>query len=278
MIPYQMVTSNGQTNLTAFLNGIPRTITTAHPRFEKVLDLLESGASVEDVQMAFDVTVELDTNLKGAVEIRNGQLYFDNAPLHSKLSDHILQLFHEKDPKWQHLVEFLKNLMLNPSGASRDHLYAWLNNANLTILPGGEFIAYKGVREDGTSVSKGPGVVNGIPMDGHLPNDVGNIVEMRRESVDDNRHVACSVGLHVGNFRYASNFGKRLLTVAVNPRDVVSVPVDSNGEKMRVCRYRVLELAPAEPYTAPNMNDPLDSEESDDEHDDECTCPRCDVW
>ena len=36
----------------------------------------------------------------------------------------------------------------------------------------------------------------------------------------------------------------------MNPRDVVSVPVDCAGEKMRVCRYKVLETIDA-PETEP---------------------------
>jgi hypothetical protein len=70
---------------------------------------------------------------------------------------------------------------------------------------------------------------------------------MARSLVDDNRDVACSVGLHVGNHHYASTFlggGSKLLTVKVNPRDVVSVPSDSNDEKIRACRFTVLEDNP----------------------------------
>jgi hypothetical protein len=51
----------------------------------------------------------------------------------------------------------------------------------------------------------------------------------------------CSVGLHVGTYDYASNFTLNVLEVHVNPRDVVSVPTDSNWAKVRCCRYVVIK-------------------------------------
>ena len=36
-----------------------------------------------------------------------------------------------------------------------------------------------------------------------------------------------------------------MLKVHINPRDVVSVPTDAQGEKVRVCRYRVVEIIDA---------------------------------
>jgi hypothetical protein len=63
---------------------------------------------------------------------------------------------------------------------------------------------------------------------------------MPRSLVDPDRDTACSVGLHVGNFSYASGFAQKLLTVAVNPRDVVAVPSDSGDQKIRTHRFTVL--------------------------------------
>ena len=95
---------------------------------------------------------------------------------------------------------------------------------------------------DGTSTRAGYGIVDGVEYEhDHLKNYVGAVVEIPRSKVDDNRGVGCSVGLHVGDFSYASTFSQRLWTVLVNPRDVVSVPSDANERKIRVCRYTVVE-------------------------------------
>jgi predicted RNase H-like nuclease (RuvC/YqgF family) len=44
----------------------------------------------------------------------------------------------------------------------------------------------------------------------------------------------------VACFDYAKGFGEKLVEVLVNPADVVCVPVDYNGTKMRVCRFEVV--------------------------------------
>jgi hypothetical protein len=63
----------------------------------------------------------------------------------------------------------------------------------------------------------------------------------------------------VGSFDHAAGYGNTLLEVKVNPRDVVSVPSDTGGAKMRVCRYTVVQeitgkyeeaVKAAEPATA----------------------------
>jgi hypothetical protein len=43
----------------------------------------------------------------------------------------------------------------------------------------------------------------------------------------------------VGSEEYATSFGQRTVIVKVNPRDVVSVPLDCDCQKMRVCEYEV---------------------------------------
>jgi hypothetical protein len=63
---------------------------------------------------------------------------------------------------------------------------------------------------------------------------------MARDLVDDNPNNTCSAGLHVACFDYAKGFGSRLVEVKVNPRDVVCVPTDYNGTKMRTCRFEVV--------------------------------------
>jgi mRNA-degrading endonuclease RelE of RelBE toxin-antitoxin system len=61
----------------------------------------------------------------------------------------------------------------------------------------------------------------------------------------------CASGLHAGTYEYAKMYASgALLKVVINPRDVVSVPTDSDAQKLRVSRYRVVETIDA-PETLP---------------------------
>jgi hypothetical protein len=74
-----------------------------------------------------------------------------------------------------------------------------------------------------------------------MDNSVGKIVEMERNSVDDNSSNTCSSGLHFCSQEYLSSFGgERTVIVKINPRDVVSIPNDYNNSKGRACRYEVI--------------------------------------
>ena len=105
-------------------------------------------------------------------------------------------------------------------------------------------VGYKGIADDGASVSSGTQVVrvDGVEHTGRIPNPVGALIEMDRIDVDANRNNTCSNGLHVGTYSYASRFGAVLVRVLVDPCDIVEVPRDQGGRKMRVCRYRVIEV------------------------------------
>jgi hypothetical protein len=54
-----------------------------------------------------------------------------------------------------------------------------------------------------------------------------------------------------------------MLEVHVNPRDVVSVPTDSNWQKVRCCRYKVVDVID-QPYSTAVLD--VDGSRDDDEH------------
>jgi len=179
-----------------------------------------------------------------------------------------------------------------PSQESRDALYRWLSDRDFAITGDGDFLAYKGVTSDGLSIHSGRAWVDGVEIVGQIPNKVGAVVTMPRLQVDDNREVGCSQGLHAGTWGYARGFAQGMtLTVRINPRDVVSVPDCSEFQKLRVCRYVVLETAECE-YADPVYSDvddgnclecgydtqdcTCDDESCDDcgKSTEECTCDR----
>ncbi|UQX13392.1 hypothetical protein [Candidatus Mycobacterium methanotrophicum] len=144
------------------------------------------------------------------------------------------------------LGAFLRRLERNPSQASRSQLFGWLKAGGFTLTTDGHIVGYKSVRADGRSAHAGREPVTVVAQNGsvetvtgHVPYPVGATVWMARDLVNDDRNSACSVGLHVGTFGYAESFSEQTLVVLVDPADVVSVPSDSNAQKMRVCRLYV---------------------------------------
>jgi hypothetical protein len=159
---------------------------------------------------------------------------------------------------FQPLVNFLDNLMENPSMQSQTELYDFLEHQYLPITEDGHFLAYKAVRNDYMDKYAGT-----------FDNRVGSICEMRRAKVDDNRGVGCSQGLHAGALNYVASYGSvdsgdKIVIVKINPKDVVSVPNDCNCEKLRTCRYEVVGE-----YQGELLKPLYKSEFSEDNYDDE---------
>ena len=80
---------------------------------------------------------------------------------------------------------------------------------------------------------------------GTFDNSVGQSVTMQRRKVDDNCNHGCSDGLHVGALDYVEGYRNegnedKVVIVKVNPQDVVSVPTDSECQKVRCCSYEVV--------------------------------------
>jgi hypothetical protein len=128
------------------------------------------------------------------------------------------------------MVNFMENLYKNPSHRAVTELYGFLEKNNLPITPDGYFLAYKKVRGDYKDCHTGT-----------MDNSVGQVVEMERYEVNDNKDQTCSTGLHFCGQSYLSHFGgERTVIVKINPADVVSIPSDYNEAKGRACRYEVI--------------------------------------
>jgi hypothetical protein len=122
--------------------------------------------------------------------------------------------------------------MSNPSRTATHELYSFLEHKSMPITPDGNFLAYKGVREDYTDWHSGK-----------FSNKVGEALEMHRNGVCDDANRGCSSGFHAGSLDYAENYGRdgHLMVVEINPQDVVSVPNDCDCQKLRTCKYKVVD-------------------------------------
>lgn len=250
MTAYQTiyVETDGTAAFTIVGGGLLETVLSSHPGFKEIRRAADAGQPPEDLVALIDPARRAAAQMRQVSErvcLDGRQLTFDGAQIDTALSRAILDRLNTGDRHWAALVAFLERLAANPSPRARRHLYRWLDDRHVTICEDGSFIAHKGVRADGTSVHDGPGIVDGQPMYGHLPNEPGSTIEIDRDLVDPDRDTACSVGLHVGTRAYAATFAERLLTVKVDPADVVAVPKDSDNQKIRVCRYQVLSIGSA---------------------------------
>lgn len=219
-------------NLTLVLKNKAYQILPDHLNYKMILDVLPT-ADEDSLLELVDIQKAVANYSDGLVEIKNGQVYYENEIVHGSVSKRILE-FMSKGLPFQPLVNFLNNLMDNPSMQSQTELYDFLEHENLPITEDGHFLAYKAVRPD--YMDKYRGVFD---------NHVGKVCEMKRAKVDDNRARGCSDGLHAGALNYVASYGSvdagdHIMIVKINPKDVVSVPSDCNCEKLRTCRYEVV--------------------------------------
>lgn len=215
-------------NVVIVIDGEPHTINKTHITYQKVVDAIK--AKEWDVVKELINPVKVVVNYsRGNVEIVDGEMFWKRMPFHNALATRMVQMLTDGfdiEP----MVNFMNNLMQNPSKRAVDELYGFLEKNSLPITPDGHFLAYKRVRDDYKDCHTGT-----------MDNSIGMVVEMERNMVDDNRDNTCSSGLHFCSHSYLSSFGgDRTVIVKINPRDVVSIPSDYNNAKGRTCRYEVI--------------------------------------
>ncbi len=229
-------------NVTVVIGNKPHTISKTHITYQKVVDAIKADDwdTVRDVIEPKKVVLNYG---QGHVSIQGEKLFWKGQEFHNALATRMIQMLQDGF-NIEPMIKFMENLMENPSKRAVDELYGFLEKNNLPLTPDGHFLAYKRVREDFLDCHSGT-----------MDNNVGKIVEMSRNQVDDNKDNTCSTGLHFCSQEYLNSFGgARTVIVKINPRDVVSIPSDYNNSKGRACRYEVvgeLGVDPDEAFTAP---------------------------
>ena len=241
----------GEANLTVVHNGEMYVATDTHPNFAQIVAGLAIGD--ESVVELFDVQKTAQKRferLSERVTVSNGKVYLDGEEVDNALTQQVVNFINAGVEDFKPLINFFEKVETNQNAHSRAQLYTWLRDRNITLTEDGNFIAYKGVRvEDGEyfSISTGKAISNGVEYNGAIPNPLGAVVEMPRSEVQHDPSVGCHTGLHAGTWNYARDFARgAVLTVEINPRDVVSVPTDCDAQKLRVCRYVVKDVTEVE--------------------------------
>jgi len=256
-------------NLTLVLNNRTYQVLPDHINYKMIIEALPT-ATADELLDIVDVEKAVATFSDGLVEIKNGQVTYEGEVVHGSISKRILE-FMSKGLPFQPLVNFLNNLMENPSMQSQKELYDFLEHEHLPITEDGHFLAYKAVRSDFKDKYRGV-----------FDNSVGKICKMQRAKVDDDRARGCSDGLHAGALNYVAGYGSleagdHIVIVKINPRDVVSVPSDCNCEKLRTCQYEVVGEYQGE-LLKPLYSANFSEDEYADYEDDEDYDIRDDYW
>jgi hypothetical protein len=264
--------------LTVLVKNSAHTLKNSHPNFKRIMDAIRQNDEklLEDLlKPSTDKFVEyIEKSTNNRVKYVNGRVFLDDKELNNIIVDRIRE-FARFDLPFNHLLLFIENLSKNPSYRAQQELFKFLENKNLPITEDGCFLAYKAVNQNWRDIYSDT-----------IDNTIGNTISIERNLVDDNCNHACSAGLHCGAIPYVTSYGgdnSIIIIVKVNPADVVSVPLDSNCQKIRVCKYVCFakyEGPLSSPLYRDDMSDPtkyddtdwddfddLDDEDYDDEDD-----------
>lgn len=258
--PASLSQGNGLETITAFNAEAEDPVFVAnstHPRFKEIVSGLENGDP--NVWELFDVAggvMRRMHQVTDRVSWNGSEVLFDGDPIHTVLADQLGRVIESGNTdNYVALAKFWEKLESNPEPHSREQAYEFLAAHQFQITKDGDVVGYKGVSSDegqgylssfSSSVEGKPsGYVNGnpVPQRSRIPQRVGDVVTMPRSEVAHDPSVACSRGLHVATRNYAQGYGNVVLEVHVNPMDIVSVPNDARGEKVRVCRYKVARVS-----------------------------------
>ena len=221
----------GPTFLSIFINGSPYTLYKDDIRFERAVAAYKDK-NWNKLEKIVNTKATVEKYSLGHITIQDGQIYFKGNVVNNTICTKILEFIHNDYP-FLPMVRFLRKLLDNPDQRSIEQLYSYIENYRLPICDDGDFLAYKAVRNDMTD-----------KFTGKIKYKVGSYYNMPREKVDPSLQACNKEGYHCGNVNYVKWYGsetEQVILVKVNPKNVVSCPIDHDRQKLRVCGYRIIE-------------------------------------
>lgn len=239
----ELATIQNDTGILIYLDGKPHKFERGTEDYKRVVLALQD---TEDLESAVREVINykrkpISTETVG-FEITDDSVIYEGETLPKVLAGKVRSITEQGLPL-ESFRNFWENLRENPSNSSVEELLTFLEYKELPITSDGFFLAYKGVRGNGYSHHGNPEVkvIQGkVDEGGRILNEVGETIEILRRHVCDNKKECAESGLHVGSLNYALGYGPKYFVVKVNPKDVVSVPVDSSHQKLRTCKYEVV--------------------------------------
>ena len=209
-----------------------RTFPSDDYRYERIKEMHQNGDQDYSEFFAELKLKEVSFTTEHGVKVSKEGIYLNNLHLQDQLADWIVENIDSISPDSSY-IRFLDNLAQNPDQRMQEQLYGFLKHTDVKINEDGMVLAYKAVSHNFKDIHSNT-----------FDNSVGAVVEMPRDEVDDDPENTCSRGLHVAAASYIPQYGckeyqHRVVQVLINPKDFVSIPVDYNFAKARVCRYTV---------------------------------------
>jgi hypothetical protein len=219
-------------SLAVVLDGKFYTMVSGHPCFISARNAVLAG-NVNVLKRAFNVGAMAQVYTHGKVKLANGKLTFAGVELHGALADKVLQ-FMGRGENYKPLVACLDDLYKNPVQHSREQFFNFIEKHDITITDRGSVLLYKSIRRDNLK-------------DWHsntFVNKVGATLKTEEAFVTQDPRIGCASGFHCGTLEYAKEFNKgdnqMVVICEVWPRNVRSVPNDSEHQKVRVLEYTVI--------------------------------------
>lgn len=277
--------------------------------------ITDGGLSLDDAEEKIDAIFKDDDiygvantmrALSDKISTDGSAIYYNGERLDGVAEDEIIAIM-RRGGNYGPVVKFVERVYDNVSKYVRDQLFGWLKAFSnddpenpFHLTEDGKIVGYKGCRigEDGvTPVSihfaegstgyvdiKAPGETEFTRhKGGNIPYPFGCVAKMDRRDCNDDPNTGCSSGLHVGTWGYAKSWVSQnggngyVLTVEVDPVDVVSVPSDSAFQKLRACQFRVIGIAQSrmDDVVIGAVGSDLPADDGDDEDDAVAICEDC---
>jgi hypothetical protein len=217
-----------------FAKGRPYNVPSDHPSFYEIKGrLLNQVLDAEPLIELADIKVALQNADKGKLlQFVGDMLCYGDTPLNGVWVEKLMA-FRAEGLDFEPVFKGLQSLLENPTPDARERFPIFAERNKFGFFADGRVGAYKAVGSDF------------FDLHSHtFDNSPGKVVEMPRDAVDDDPNQTCSRGLHLGALDYVRHYqpeAGKIVFCAFWPKDVVAVPTDYDGTKMRVCRYEVLE-------------------------------------
>lgn len=186
-----------------------------------------------DVIAMIDMGETISSYTEGHLTVCGDSVTFNGFVLDSRINERIVAACRGERGNLMNIMRMFSKLLQHNDRRIIEELYSFIEHNDIEIDSEGDLIAWKVITRDWKDCHTKT-----------IDNSIGATPEMPRTMVNDNKHDLCSAGLHVCARSYISSFrsgSDRLVKVKLDPTDVVSVPTDYKGAKLRACKYTVME-------------------------------------
>jgi len=217
---------------TIFIDGKSNMVTADHPMFREIVDYaIENkwNSITKIMSLSGIISVALSESSDNRMRLEDGVVWYDDVRMPDDLSSYVIKTIDDSGDVTA-ISNFMAKLVKNPDKRVIDQLFGFLTYGDISIDTDGNFLAYKRVNSDFSSVH-----------DRTVMNLPGTTISMPRQACDATPEHTCSTGLHFCSREYLKNFsGDKIVLLEVDPENVVSIPVDYNNTKGRACSYKIV--------------------------------------